>query len=426
LGFVLFSYTNVRIASSKLKRKADNLSFSSHLLVIHTFLILPLPSEKNLFMSKMIKSAFIKFISFIGIALLFTDCQTEQAEIYLGADLSYVNEMEDCGGKFRKNGKVIDPFQLFNESRANIVRVRLWHSPDWTDYSDYKDVKRTIRQAKENHMAVLLDFHYSDDWADPQKQIIPKAWEHIKDVGILGDSVFQYTLKTLMDLSRDGLAPEFVQVGNETNIEILQSEDSMVVDRINWERNIFLLNKGLEAVDAFNEQTAQNTQKMIHIAQPENAFWWFAEATKNGLDDFEWIGLSYYPKWSEYKFQDIPLAIDSLRKLFNKRVMIVETAYPFTMKNADEAGNILGEDALITGYPATPEGQLNYMLDLTKLTLEGGGEGVIYWEPAWISTNCSTRWGKGSHWDNATFFDSENKNEALPAFDFFNLKNYRK
>jgi arabinogalactan endo-1,4-beta-galactosidase len=216
-----------------------------------------------------------------------------------------------------------------------------------------------------------------------------------------------------------------VQVGNETNIEILQANDSVPAGKINWERNSFLLNKGLEAVDAFNKQTSERTQKMIHIAQPENAFWWFTEATKNGLDDFEWIGLSYYPKWSEYKFQDIPQAIDSLKKLFNKRVMIVETAYPFTMENADEAGNILGEDALIPGYPATPEGQLNYLIDLTKLTIEGGGEGVIYWEPAWISTSCSTRWGKGSHWDNATFFDADNNNDALPAFEFFDRENYK-
>ena len=372
----------------------------------------------------MIKSSLIKTISFVGTAFLFMYCQPEKAKIYCGADLSYVNEMEDCGGEFNLDGEQVDPFELFGKSGANLVRVRLWHSPDWTDYSDFEDVKLTIQRAKENNMEVLLDFHYSDDWADPQKQIIPKAWEDIDDVEILGDSVYNYTLKTLMDLSTDDLAPELVQVGNETNIEILQPRDSMVVDAINWERNIFLLNKGLKAVDAFNKQNSGTTQKMIHIAQPENAFWWFTEAMKNGLDDFEWIGLSYYPKWSEYKFQNIPQAIDSLKKLFNKRVMIVETAYPFTMKNADEAGNILGEDALIPGYPATPEGQLNYLLDLTKLTIEGGGEGVIYWEPAWISTSCSTRWGKGSHWDNATFFDAEYNNEALPAFEFFNLDNY--
>lgn len=395
------------------------------MLFVHSISILPLLSEKRLYILIMIKASLFKTICIIGIVSLFMHCQPEKTEIYLGADLSYVNEMEDCGGKFKKSGKVADPYKLFSQSGANIIRVRLWHSPGWTAYSDFEDVKLTIRRTKENNMQVLLDFHYSDDWADPQKQIIPKAWESVEDVKTLGDSVYNYTLKTLLKLSRAGLAPEFVQVGNETNIEILQPKNAMVVDQINWERNNFLLNKGLAAVDTFNKQTSGSVQKMIHIAQPENAFWWFTEAIKNGLDDFDWIGLSYYPKWSEYKFQDIPQAIDSLKRLFNKRVMIVETAYPFTMENADEAGNILGDDALIPGYPATPEGQLNYMLDLTKLTIEGGGEGVIYWEPAWISTPCSTRWGKGSHWDNATFFDANNKNEALPAFKYFNQGKYK-
>jgi arabinogalactan endo-1,4-beta-galactosidase len=137
------------------------------------------------------------------------------------------------------------------------------------------------------------------------------------------------------------------------------------------------------------------------------------------LTDFDWIGLSYYPLWSKYPFKVIPAAIDSLKKLFKKRVMIVETAYPYTLENADDAGNILGGEALIPAYPASPEGQLNYLINLTKQTLKGGGEGVIYWEPAWISSDCKTPWGHGSHWDNATFFDAGNKKEALSAFRFF-------
>ena len=105
--------------------------------------------------------------------------------------------------------------------------------------------------------------------------------------------------------------------------------------------------------------------------------------------------------------------------------MVVETAYPHTMANADAAGNILGEDSLTEGFPATPDGQLDYLITLTKTVVEAGGNGVIYWEPAWISSGASTPWGNGSHWDNATFFDAANRNEALPAFDYFNQKLYR-
>lgn len=365
-------------------------------------------------------------ISFLFTLILATiGCQNEKTKIYFGADLSYVNEIENCGGVFRQNGEPVDPFKLFSEKGANIVRIRLWHTPEINEFSGLEDVRKTIRRAKESNMDVLLDFHYSDTWADPQHQVIPRAWEDIDDLVVLGDSLFQYTLNTLLSLDRDGLLPEFVQVGNETNIEIMQPADSMVVDSINWPRNIFLLNKGIVAVKEASKVTGKSIHIIMHIAQPENAFWWFKSAMDNGLDDFEWIGLSYYPKWSTFPFNEIPQAIDSLKKQFGKRVMIIETAYPQTLENADAAGNILGEEAVLPEFPATPEGQLNYLIQLTKNTLAGGGEGVIYWEPAWISSDCDTPWGHGSHWDNATFFDAGNSNEALQAFKFFDEKQYQ-
>jgi len=365
-----------------------------------------------------------QFWFFVVLIFVTSACGNDKKKIFLGADLSYINEIEACGAFYSIDGRPVDPFKLFAEKGTNLVRVRLWHTPEINQYCGFDDVKKTIKRAKDYKMEVLLDFHYSDIWADPHNQIIPRAWKNIYDLPVLGDSVFQYTLKTLLALNNEGLLPEFVQVGNETNIEIMQPADSMNVDSINWPRNIFLLNKGIDAVKEASKITGKEINIMIHIAQPENAFWWFTKAINNGLVGFEWIGLSYYPKWSVYPFQDIPVAIDSIIKTFNKRVMIVETAYPFTLENVDSAGNILGQDALIPGYPATPEGQLNYLTELTKNVLAGGGEGVIYWEPAWISSDCRTPWGHGSHWDNATFFDAKNKNEALLAFKFFDQKQY--
>ncbi|NJO03706.1 MAG: hypothetical protein HC880_20370 [Bacteroidia bacterium] len=214
-------------------------------------------------------------------------------------------------------------------------------------------------------------------------------------------------------------------MANSINTEILVPEAVSEGTQINWARNIQLLNRGLAAVRQAEEMTGQEIQTVIHIAQPENALWWYKEAFQNGIADFEWIGLSYYPKWSSVKMADLPQALDSLKKTYQKRIMIVETAYPHGLQNADSANNILGEDALLAGFPASPAGQLNYMTQLTKKVLEGGGEGVIYWEPAWISTRCRTRWGQDSHWDNATFFDASNGNKALPAFAFFDQKRYR-
>lgn len=346
-----------------------------------------------------------------------------QNELYLGADLSYVNEMLDCGGEFRSEGKVVDPYQLFADKGANIVRVRLWHNPDWTSYSNFDDVKRTIQQAKKNNMKILLDFHYSDTWADPGKQFIPKAWEEIEDLNVLGDSIYNYTYNTLYKLYSSDLLPEFVQVGNETNSEILvKATAEEHGEKINWERNSFLLKQGLKAVRDISAKTNIQIQSMLHIAQPENALWWFKEAFDYGLTAFDWIGLSYYPKWSEYNMDELAKALDSLKKTYHKRIMIVETAYPHGLDNVDEANTILGEDALIPNYSATPEDQLKFMIKLTQVTIKGGGEGVIYWEPAWISTRCSTLWGQGSHWENATFFDEMNRNEALMAFEFFTYK----
>ena len=136
---------------------------------------------------------------------LFISCNNENPQapnddLFLGADLSYVNEMEDCGGIYRSDGIVIDPYRLFWEKGANIIRLRLWHSPDWTDYSDLEDVKRSISRAKEQGMKVLLDFHYSDDWADPGKQKIPADWALATAMEELGDLLYDYTYQTLMDL----------------------------------------------------------------------------------------------------------------------------------------------------------------------------------------------------------------------------------
>lgn len=365
----------------------------------------------------------MKRIMYLFLAILLSQCTgtpESKSEIYLGADLSYVNEMLDCDGTFLSNGEVIDPYKLFSDKGANIVRVRLWNDPDWTAYSNYQDVKRTIAEAKKHQMKVLLDFHYSDEWADPQKQYIPAAWKGIDDVNILGDSLYAFTYNTLMKLGEAGLMPEFVQVGNETNSEILLDVSAAEHNSpIDWERNAYLLKRGLQAVRDVSSETQQEIGSMLHIAQPENALWWFREAVQNDITDYDWIGLSYYPKWSEYGMDELSSALDSLKKTYEKRIMIVETAYPYGFDNIDQASNILGQDAIIEGYPATPQGQLDFMIDLTKITIEGGGEGVIYWEPAWISTSCSTRWGQGSHWENATFFDALNSNEALIAFDFF-------
>ena len=337
---------------------------------------------------------------------------------YYGADLSYVNEMEDCGAVYKdSNENFKDPYKIFAEAGTNLVRIRLWHNPIWTNYSNINDVKKSIQRAKSEGMNVLLDFHYSDSWADPSNQEIPAAWlNQINNTELLGDLVYNYTFDTLNELYNSNLFPEIVQIGNEINAMILQNGE--VKWPIDWLRNSALINKGIKAVRDISNQKNKKIEIMLHIAQPENALWWFGEAFNAGITDFDWIGLSYYPLWSEYNLNTIVAPLKNLIETYAKKLMIVETAYPFTLINADSANNIIGENALIPGYPASQQGQLDYLNDLKTKISESGGQGIIYWEPAWVSTNCKTLWGQGSHWDNATLFDHNNKSNL--GMQFYN------
>jgi arabinogalactan endo-1,4-beta-galactosidase len=337
---------------------------------------------------------------------------------YLGADLSSANEMDDCGAVFRQNGKAYDLFTLFRGHGANLARIRIWNDPDWTRYSTLADVKKSIRRARAAHMQVLLDFHYSDTWADGDKQIIPKAWVAIKDDGALADALYRYTYDTLTALDAEGLMPDQVQVGNEINQELLGQAD-WKGRPINWNRNALLLNAGIKAVRDAGAKSAIHPKVMLHIAQPENVEPWFKAAEAAGVTDFDLIGVSYYAKWSKLSMAEMGATIRRLTQAYPKaEVVLVETAYPWTLDYADQLGNVLGEDALMKGYPATPLGQKQYMIDVTQTVLENGGAGVVYWEPGWVSTGCKTPWGVGSSWENATFFDFHRKNEVLPAIDF--------
>ena len=340
----------------------------------------------------------------------------EGAPTYLGADLSYVNELEDCGVRYFENGKQRDPFELLGEKGANLSRVRLWNEATWTRYSNLADVKKTIARSRAAGMEVLLNFHYSDDWADGDKQIIPVGWAAIEDVDTLAETLYRFTLDTLLELHADGLMPELVQVGNETNREIL-STLAKAKEPIDWTRNAKLFNAGIRAVRDAGEKTGTRPRVMLHIAQPENVEPWFEAATKAGVVDFDLIGISYYRRWSSETIDGLIATIRRLTQLYDADVLVVEAAYPWTLESKDEMNNLLGTGTLIEGYPATPEGQRRYLIDVTQKVIGAGGVGLVYWEPAWISSSCKTRWGTGSSWENATLFDFDG--ELLPGADFF-------
>jgi arabinogalactan endo-1,4-beta-galactosidase len=225
----------------------------------------------------------------------------------------------------------------------------------------------------------------------------------------LAAKLHAYTRETLNTLADSVGLPDIVAVGNEINTNLLVDEETAEDAPIDWPRNAVLLRAGIAAVREVSNERQQPMEVMLHVAQPENVPGWFDGALDHGVTDFDVIGISYYPKWSRVPLTAAGERLKAIRERFDRRVAIVETAYPWTLEGRDDAGNILGEDSLVPGYPATPEGQASFLQDLRGLVRRAGGEGVIYWEPAWISSACETRWGKGSHWENATLFDFESR-----------------
>ncbi len=348
-------------------------------------------------------------------------------QFYKGVDLSYVNELEECGATYKsRSGDFADAYSILSDEGANIVRLRLWHNPQWTAYSNLEDVKKSIARAKTNGMKVMLDFHYSDFWTDPGRNWRPAAWEEVETDALLGDSVYNYTRKVLLELSELSLLPEFVQIGNETNGNILQPLNGASTDSgspglypVNWTRQVGLLQRGIDAVNDLNVQLSVDLKTIIHVANPLDAQSWFQSAISNGLHDFDIIGLSYYPQWHELGVREVGESVAKLKNDHNKEVMIVEIGYPWTPNNGhDQANDVLGWDSRLFTYSNTfsIETQRDFLIELTWLVKENGGIGVVYWEPAWISTSCQTYWATGSHWENATLFDYDGKIHAGADF----------
>lgn len=341
----------------------------------------------------------------------------------MGVDLSYLNAVLDHGGKFLdKNGKKTDPYTHLSNNGANLVRVRLWHNPEWqkaifgsVKYHHLEDVTATIKKAKEEGMKVNLDLHYSDDWADPAKQATPKAWQYA-NLNALKDSVYNYTLMVLRHLDAYNLAPDYIQIGNENNQGMCFHLGKIVNN--NFSNFGQLLSSGIKAVRDFSVNALVKPKIILHVAQFQNADYW-ANGVINlaGVNDFDILGVSHYYMWSDLKtMSEVTNNIKNLKSKYGKDVMIVETAFPWTTNNADQYTNILSATNMPASYKASKEDQLKYMQDLTQAIIDGGGSGIMYWEPCWVTSNLKDQWGTGSSWENNTFYDFTG--QPLPVIDF--------
>lgn len=381
------------------------------------------------------------FLLFLTVFLCLSPCackkgtesptDTTPANVYkwtdfvMGVDLSYVNQIEDYGGRYFDKGSAGTPYSIFSQYGANLVRVRLWHNPAWQAglnggrlYNDLKDVEKTIQRAKSKGMAVNLDLHYSDTWADPSKQEAPAAWKNLP-LAVLRDSVYQYTLNTLTYLKSKNLTPEMIQIGNETNQGMLFPVGK--VSGNNWGAFASLLSSGIKAVRDFSAQSDIKPLIILHVAQFNNAKYFISSLDQAGVKDFDVLGISHYELWANgITFAQIESLTRELKTQYGKKIMIVETACPWTSGNADSYGNIISGTVPFAGFPVSKEGQLAYLKALTQAFITGGGSGIMYWEPAWITSPMQDLWGTGSSWENNAFFDFTGN--ALPAMDYMTHK----
>jgi arabinogalactan endo-1,4-beta-galactosidase len=179
---------------------------------------------------------------------------------------------------------------------------------------------------------------------------------------------------------------------------------------LDWERNSLLFKEAYRAVRDVEQLTGKQIEIVLHLAGPANAEWLVDGFINHGVTDFDIIGLSYYWAWHKpTSIEESGQVIRTFKSLYpDKEVLIVETGYIWTNEWNDNASNIITETH--PDYsPASPENQKKWLIDLTKEVLASDGMGVIYWEPAWVSSECWTQWGQGSHQEHATFFDFNNK-----------------
>ncbi|WP_454191324.1 glycoside hydrolase family 53 protein [Paenibacillus sp. Marseille-Q7038] len=366
-----------------------------------------------------------------------------------GVDISMLKEVEDLDGAYYLGEEQKDLFEILQIKGLNTVRLRLWVNPYDEEGKPYmggtNDLETTIelaKRAKAHGMQFMLDFHYSDFWADPKKQDKPKAWQSYTGER-LEEEVYRYTREVLEVCRLCDVMPDLVQIGNETTNGMLWPEGKTPTyvpekqsfeetEAAQWDKSYDSLAALLKAgVRAARE--AGPVKIILHLdAGGQNVLYrtWFDEMSKRKVD-YDIIGLSYYPIWHG-GLEDLQFNLEDISTRFNKEVLVVETAYGHTTESLSGADIFTEEMSKIAGYPPTVEGQGQFLQDLMETVRkvpDGKGLGIVYWEPAWLPVK-GTSWASlagmkygndvsemGNHWANQGLFDFEGK--ALASLDVF-------
>lgn len=360
-------------------------------------------------------------------------------KFYKGIDLSSLAEVERLGGRFYDHGVEKDVFDILQTYGVNAVRLRLWNDPYTEDGRPYgagtNDLPTTIalvKRAQAHSMDVLLNLHYSDFWADPGKQRVPKAWRGM-DADQLTEAVYSYTRDTLLAMKEAGAYPDLIQVGNELTNGMLWPLGQMP----NYDNLARFISAGIRGVRAVDE----DMPVMIHLDNGGNGAMyrdWFDHYMERG-EDFQIIGLSYYPFWHG-TLEDLQNNMNDLAVRYGKELMVAEVSMGFTMEDYAEYEKLAPGER--KGYatkpelveklpfPMTKDGQKDFMrafFDVIDQVPEKKCKGFFYWEATWIpvagsgwATECALEYIEekgpcGNEWANQALFDYDG--QSLPALE---------
>ena len=325
-------------------------------------------------------------------------------DFIFGMDASCVPALEASGVKYYNfDGQEEDVFKILADNGVNYIRVRVWNDPFDAEGNGYGggncDINNAVaigKRATQYGMKLLVNFHYSDFWADPSKQMVPKAWANM-EIEEKTQAVYEYTRDCLIQLRDAGVDVGMVQVGNETN-------NLMCGERI-WFNIQYLMQAGAKAT----REIFPDALVALHFANPEKGGSYLTYAKKMDYYqvDYDVFASSYYPYWHG-SLDNLAAVLSTVSDMYGKKVMVMETSYAYTPEDTDFNGNTIGDGgAIVKNYPFTVQGQANNLRAITDTIVNKtpAGIGVVYWEGTWISVGGnsweenSALWEKyGSGW----------------------------
>ncbi|MGC4088773.1 MAG: arabinogalactan endo-1,4-beta-galactosidase [Polyangiaceae bacterium] len=345
----------------------------------------------------------------------------------LGADVSSLIKSEDYGGEYfdmdesrhHRCNRDESALRIMKGHGLDSIRMRVWVNPA-DGYHDRAEIREMARRADARGLDMLVDLHYSDTWADPGHQDKPAAWAGYTTAQ-LTQAIYDHTYSVCEAAKVRGRGPAMMQIGNEINSGMLWP-DGHTWNPPNWDNLAGFLKAGYNAVKACSPKT----KVVLHLANggDNGAFrWWFDNITSRGVQ-FDVIGASYYGYWHG-SLGDLQYNLNDVAARYNKDVIVAETAYPFTLNDADGYANIIGwPSQLVAGYEATPAGQAaNFrdVLSIVRAVPGGRGLGAFYWDATWIAVPGNgwdpTNPTSGDAWENQAMFDFDGR--ALPVQNEF-------